>query len=94
MTRIAQLLILYMSLTPSGHAEQRFSGAGKLAPSNTQTSANQRFMVSAELQAAEERLQPSPDGRFSVLANLAASKSMATACGVIPAIIFQNGFEN
>jgi hypothetical protein len=94
MTRIAQLLILYMSLTPSGYAEERFSGAGNLAPSDMQTSANQRFTVSAELQAAPERPQPSPDGRFSLLAHLTASKSMATNCGVVPAMIFQNGFEN
>ena len=93
------------ALAPSGFAAERFSGTAKLAANPAQTSANARFSVTAELQAATAGPKTTANGRFSLIAGLfalaneqigdvAASKSALTACGLVNPDIFKNGFEN
>ena len=80
-------------ITPPSFAAERFSGSANLAVNKTQSSVDQRFSVTAELQAAPLIAQATTDGRFSLLAELTAPKSLATACEATD-LIFQNGFEN
>lgn len=47
MYRFIVLLIILSAFAPPGFAQGRFSGAGELSPSKTQTSANQRFVLDA-----------------------------------------------
>jgi hypothetical protein len=86
------LALLLLSSGALMAAEARFSGAAQLAPDKQLTSADHRFSLDAELQAAPVTAKSTADGRFSVLADLAAPKSLATACGPSD-LIFQNGFQ-
>ena len=94
MYRFAVLLIILSALAPPGFAQGRFSGAGALSPSKTQSSANQRFSAVAELKAAPVLAQASANARFSIVANLFAPKSISATCGPVTENIFKNGFEN
>ena len=94
MSRFAVLISSLIAFAPLGYAQVRFSGEGGLSPSKTQTSANQRFSVIAELKAAPVLAQSSASGRFSIAANLAVPKSIAATCGPETETIFKNGFEN
>lgn len=77
------------------NAEQpaRFAGSGGLSVVTTQTSADQRFSLGAELQAAPTPAKASSDGRFALSAALAANNALATACGPQVDLMFKNGFE-
>lgn len=85
---------LLLAAASFSSAADRFSGQGGLSPSSTQTSANQRFSVSAALKAAPMIAKISANGRFSVTADLAAPKSALASCGPLTDDIFKNGFEN
>ena len=87
-------LLWFIAASAASAAAERFSGTANLSASKAQTSANARFSVTAELQAAPAAAKTTADGRFSLLADLAAPKSALTACGVIGPDIFRNGFEN
>jgi hypothetical protein len=91
-TRVVFLCCLALALP--GFAAERFSGSAKLAANPAQTSANDRFSVTAELQAATEAPKTTANGRFSLVADLSAPKSALTACGLVSPDIFKNGFEN
>ena len=91
---LALFVVLVAPIVPTAFAVERFSGSAKLAPNPTQTSANQRFALAAELQPANAQVKTTADGRFSVSANLTAPKSALTACGPLTEAIFKNGFEN
>ncbi|HWT16588.1 MAG TPA: hypothetical protein VN581_12445 [Patescibacteria group bacterium] len=84
------LLIFAAPLSAAG----RFSGSAGISVNPVQTSADARFAVTAELQAAPDVAKTTVDGRFGLLAELAAPKSLATACGPVSLDIFKNGFEN
>jgi len=58
-----------------------------------QLSADQRFSLSAELQATPTPAKASSDGRFALNAALAANKALATVCGPQVDLMFKNGFE-
>jgi hypothetical protein len=99
------VFIFALALAPSGLAAERFSGSAKLAANPAPISANDRFSVTAELQAANELPKTTANGRFSLIAglfalaneqigNAAAPKSALTACGLVSPDIFKNGFEN
>lgn len=87
-------LVLLLALAPAGYAAERFSGSATLAPKQTQTSANLRFALTAELQAAPATANGATDARFSVIAELAAPKSALTLCGPVTNALFKHGFEN
>lgn len=88
------LLVGVLAHAPLSYAAERFSGQGNLAASQSQTSANQRFAIRAELQAAPAVSQTSTNGRFSIVADLTAPKSALGTCGPLTEVIFKNGFEN
>lgn len=88
------LTLALLALAPASFAAARFSGSADLVVNLTQTSANERFAVTAELQAAPAVAKTTPDGRFSLIADLAAPKSAPTACGPVLDPVFKNGFEN
>ena len=91
----AGLLALALSASSFASAEQpaRFSGGGSLSVDTVQLSADQRFSLNAELQAAPVAEKASTDGRFALNAALAANKALATACGPQVDLMFKNGFE-
>lgn len=84
---------LSASTLASAQSVPRFSGAGGLTTATTTTSADQRFSLNAELQAAPATEKASGDGRFALNAALAANKALATACGPQVDQMFKNGFE-
>ena len=99
------LLLTCLAVAQSGLAAERFSGTAKLTANPAQTSANTRFSVTAELEAATARPKTTANGRFSLIAglfalaneqigNVVAPKSALTACGLFSPDIFKNGFEN
>ena len=79
-------------VSAASHAADRYSGSAALEPGTTLTSEDTRFAVSAELKPAVATPKSSADERYSVLAVLAAPKSLATSCGAGD-LIFKNGFE-
>jgi hypothetical protein len=87
-------IALLVAFVPAGYAAERFGGSATLAPKQTQTSANLRFALTAELQAAPATAKVTTDARFSVIAELAAPKSALTSCGPVTDALFKNGFEN
>ena len=93
MFKICFLPLLLWALNPASAAE-RFSGEATLSRSTAETSANDRFSLTAELQPAPAAAKTTADGRFSLIAELAAAKTALTACGPVLDPIFKNGFEN
>ena len=85
------LLVLVLT-TPLQAAEPRFSGSAGLSVATTQASADQRFSLTAALHSAPRVASVSVDGRFALVANLAAPKAIAGTCGGVDAL-FINGFE-
>ncbi|MBK9654673.1 MAG: hypothetical protein IPO66_04065 [Rhodanobacteraceae bacterium] len=85
--------LLISSTLASAQQPARFSGGGGLSVDAVQLSADQRFSLSAELQAASTPEKASSDGRFALNAALAANKALATACGPQVDLMFKNGFE-
>ena len=84
---------LLASAFASAEQPSRFSGGGSLSVVGVQASADQRFGLNAELQAATVPEKASSDGRFALHAELAANKALATACGPQVDLMFQNSFE-
>jgi hypothetical protein len=84
---------LFASAIASAGQLARFSGSGGLSADTIQLSADQRFSLNAELQAAPAPDKASTDGRFTVNATLTANKALATACGPLVDLMFKNGFE-
>ena len=91
----AGLLVLALLISTLANAQQpaRFSGGGGLSVDAVQLSADQRFSLSAELQATPTPAKASSDGRFALNAALAANKALATTCGPQVDLMFKNGFE-
>ena len=94
MVKTRAFFLTCLVLVPPSLAAERYSGSAKLAANPAQTSANDRFSVTAELQAATAAPKTTANGRFSLVADLAAPKSALTACGPVGPDIFKNGFEN
>lgn len=94
MYKTLAVFITTLAFAPSGFAAERFSGSATLAVNPAQTSANDRFSVTAELQGATAVPKTTANGRFSLIAELAAPKSALTACGLVSPDVFKNGFEN
>ena len=93
MARPFALGLALLLVTASGHAAERYSGGAALEPVTTLSSEDTRFAVNAELKPAAATPKSSTDERYSVLAVLAAPKSLATSCGAVD-LIFKNGFDN
>ena len=87
------VLALLMSTFASAQQPTRFAGGGGLSVDAVQLSADQRFSLSAELQATPTPAKASGDGRFALNAALAANKALATTCGPQVDLMFKNGFE-
>ena len=94
MCRLPSIVFVLFALAPAIFAAERFSGSTQLTANKTQLSADQRFALSAELQAPAATEKTTADQRFSVIADLAAPKSALTACGPLTDAVFKNGFEN
>ena len=93
-TRVGLLALAVLTSTfASAEQSTRFSGGGGLSVDTVQLSADQRFSLSAELQAASTPEKASSDGRFALNAALAANNALATACGPQVDLMFKNGFE-
>lgn len=86
-------ILLLASAIASAGQPGRFSGGGGLSVDAVQLSADQRFSLSAELQATPTPAKASSDGRFALNAALAANKALATTCGPQVDLMFKNGFE-
>ena len=86
-------ILLLASAIASAGQPARFSGGGGLSVDAVQLSADQRFSLNAELQAAPAPEKASTDGRFALNAALAANNALATACGPQVDLMFKNGFE-
>ena len=85
-------LLALLLITPLQAAEPRFSGKAGLSAASTQASADQRFSLIAALHSAPRPASASVDGRFALIAHMAAPKAIAGTCGDLDAI-FSNGFE-
>ena len=85
-------LLTFVLITPLQAAVPRFSGDAELRASNTQVSTDQHYSLAASLHRAPHVAKVSLDGRFALIANLAAPKSIAGTCGGLDAL-FSNGFE-
>lgn len=94
MFKISFLCMAIVAATQPSFAAERYSGSAALSANKAHTSANDRFSITAELQAAPAYAKTTSDGRFSLIADLTAPKSALTACGPVLDPIFKNGFEN
>ena len=70
MFKLCLFTLVLSALAPPGFAAERFSGQGSLAPSKSQSSADQRFRIIADLKTAPASAKTSNNGRFSIVANL------------------------
>ncbi len=95
MKRLIPIVLLMVATTTQAEPQSsaRFSGSASLQ-TPAAVSADGRFAVDAELQA---RPPKQSSKRFAVDARLQSTmdaKSLATACGVVSNVLFQNSFEN
>ncbi|MDZ4814164.1 MAG: hypothetical protein SGI99_16380 [Pseudomonadota bacterium] len=90
--RQSWFLLTLVLITPSQAAEPRFSGSADLSAATTQASADQRFSLTAALNGAPRMASMSLDGRFALVADLAAPKATTGTCGGLDPL-FGNGFE-
>ncbi|MBL0163245.1 MAG: hypothetical protein IPP82_06275 [Xanthomonadales bacterium] len=93
MVRPFALGLALLLVATTGHAADRYSGAAALVPLTTVTSEDTRFSLTAAMKPAAAMPKTSADERYSVLAVLAAPKSLATSCGAGD-LIFKNGFDS
>ena len=80
------VLLALVQISPLQAAEPRFSGNADLSAATTQASADQRFSLAAALHSAPRVASVSGDGRFALVADLAAPKATAGTCGGLDAL--------
>lgn len=90
--RHSWVLLALVLTTPLQADEPRFDGSADLSAAAAQSSADQRFSLTAALHRAPPVARVSVDGRFALVADLAAPNAAAGICGGLDAV-FSNGFE-